>query len=213
MPHPLLEARANFKTFFPSPPLLYIMTLKSGARRPPHVADAQEFVILVDEADGETGTAEKLDAHRRGVLHRAFSVMVWDRFGRLLLQKRHVGKYHSGGLWTNTACGHPRPGEDLKMATELRLHEEMGFACSLAPLGHLTYRAELGNGLIEHELVHIFRGHYDGAIHPNPAECDGYAWMPPQDFRIGVSAAPQRYSAWFQKYVAAGWPVAAPDAV
>ena len=171
-----------------------------------------EHVILVDAMDRETGTAGKLDAHRRGVLHRAFSVMIWDRHGRLLLQKRHIGKYHSGGLWTNSCCGHPRPGETLAAAAARRLHEEMGFDAGLEPLGHMIYRAELDQGLIEHELVHVFRGRYDGAVHPDPLECDGYAWVPPQDFRMGVQQAPQRYSAWFQKYIAAGWPVAAPAA-
>ncbi len=166
-----------------------------------------EHVILVDEADRETGVAEKLDAHRRGVLHRAFSVMIWDRFGRLLLQKRHIGKYHSGGLWTNSCCGHPRPGEDVATAASRRLTEEMGFGCGLQPLGTMHYRAELDHGLIEHELVHIFRGRYDGAIHAHPAECDGYDWVPPEDIRLSVAAAPQRYSAWFAKYVAADWPV------
>ncbi len=177
------------------------------------MADAAEHVILVDEADRETGTAEKLDAHRRGVLHRAFSVMVWDRFGRLLLQKRHVGKYHSGGLWTNACCGHPRPGEDAGFAASRRLQEEMGFNCALSPLGTLQYRAALDQDLIEHELVHIFCGRFDGAIHADPAECDGYAWLPLQDIHVNVAAAPQRYSAWFQKYVAAGWPIASPPSV
>jgi isopentenyl-diphosphate Delta-isomerase len=176
------------------------------------VIEQAEHVILVDELDRETGTTEKLDAHQRGVLHRAFSVMIWDRHERLLLQKRHIGKYHSGGLWTNSCCGHPRPGEDVATAAARRLREEMGFDCVLVSLGTIQYRAELDAGLIEHELVHVFRGCYDGAVHPDPLECDGYAWVPPQDFQMSVAAAPQRYSAWFQKYVAAGWPVAAPRA-
>lgn len=169
--------------------------------------DSQEFVILVDETDQETGTAGKLDAHQRGVLHRAFSVMVWDRHGRLLLQQRAIGKYHSGSLWTNTACGHPRPGEPLASAAARRLQEEMGFGCALAPLNHMIYRADVGNSLTEHEFVHVFAGHYDGSVKPDPAECDGYSWVEPQEFKTGVADAPHLYTAWFRKYVAAGWPV------
>lgn len=170
--------------------------------------DSQEYVILVNEADQETGTAGKLDAHQKGVLHRAFSVMVWDRHGRLLLQQRAISKYHSGSLWTNSACGHPRPGEPLAHAAARRLQEEMGFSCPLSSLGHMIYRADVGSGLTEHELVHIFSGRYDGAVKPDPAECDGYTWSLPGDFKTGVTNTPDRYSAWFKKYVAAEWPVA-----
>ncbi len=171
------------------------------------MADSLEQVILVDEADQETGAAEKLEAHRDGLLHRAFSIMIWDRHGRMLLQKRAIAKYHSGGLWTNACCGHPRPGETPPQAATRRLKEEMGFTCPIEPIGLFRYRTEVDRGLTEHELVHIYRGSYDGPIHPHPYECDGYAWMPPQDFRIGVTQAPQRYTAWFAKYVAADWPV------
>lgn len=169
--------------------------------------DSGEHLILVDENDQQTGTAEKLDAHRRGVLHRAFSVMIWDKHGRLLMQKRSIGKYHSGGLWTNTCCGHPRPGEDLAAAAVRRLREEMGFTCPLAHLGHMRYRAELDHGLTEHELVHVFRGRFDGAINANPEECDGYDWQEPAEIAAAVAEKPGRYSAWFRKYSAAGWPV------
>jgi len=166
-----------------------------------------ERVILVDAGDRELGTAEKLAAHRQGVLHRAFSVMIWDPFGRLLLQRRHIGKYHSGGLWTNSCCGHPRPGEDTKAAAERRLAEEMGFSCALEKLDSMIYRAEIDGAMTEHELVHIYRGSYGGAIAPDPVECDGYSWESPQAFQ----AAPgDRYTAWFNKYLAAGWPVAPP---
>lgn len=171
------------------------------------MADMLEQVILVDDADQETGATEKLEAHRLGLLHRAFSIMVWDGSGRMLLQKRAIAKYHSGGLWTNACCGHPRPGESPANAAVRRLNEELGFSCSIEPIGLFRYRSEVGGGLTEHELVHIYRGTYDGPIHPDPAECDGYSWMPPEDFRIGVVQSPQRYTAWFAKYVAAGWPV------
>ena len=168
----------------------------------------QEAVILVDETDLEIGIAEKLDAHQRGVLHRAFSVMVWDEHGRLLLQRRSIGKYHSGGLWTNACCGHPRPGEPVADAAARRLQEEMGFYCPLHFLGTFQYRATLDRGLVEHELVHVFRGEYDGAIVANPDECDGFTWAMPQEINSEVASHPERFSAWFQKYWSAGWPVA-----
>lgn len=168
----------------------------------------QEFVILVDDGDRETGTAEKLDAHVQGALHRAFSIIIWDTAGRMLLQQRAASKYHSGGLWTNTCCGHPRPGEDAATAASRRLVEEMGLSCPLTPLGTITYRAEFDNGLTEHEIVHVFRGLHNGAVSPNPEEADGYAWRTLDDVRRDVEAAPQNYSVWFRQYVAAEWPTA-----
>jgi isopentenyl-diphosphate delta-isomerase len=170
----------------------------------------QEEVVLVDADDNETGTAEKLDAHRQGRLHRAFSVMIWDHKGRLLLQRRQIGKYHSGGLWTNTCCGHPRPGEVSERAASRRLNEEMTVVCPLTPIGTFTYRAELDAGLIEHEFVHVFRGVYDGVIAPNPIECDGYTWLEPDVIRAQIASEPQNFSAWFRKYVDAGWPIDPP---
>ncbi|RUO99265.1 isopentenyl-diphosphate Delta-isomerase [Hyphomicrobium sp.] len=171
----------------------------------------KEEVILVDREDNETGTAEKLEAHRSGQLHRAFSVMVWDPRGRLLLQRRQVGKYHSGGLWTNTCCGHPRPGEPVGDAAARRLYEEMGFVSELEPIGTFTYRADLDAGLVEHEFVHVFQGVYSGPIAPNPEECDGYSWSTPEVIRKQIAAVPECFSAWFRKYVEAGWPIAPPS--
>jgi isopentenyl-diphosphate Delta-isomerase len=171
----------------------------------------QEEVVLVDAEDNETGVAEKLEAHKRGNLHRAFSVMVWDRKGRLLLQRRHIGKYHSGGLWTNTCCGHPRPGETSAEAAARRLNEEMRILCALSPIGTFTYRAELDAGLIEHELVHLFRGVYQGEVAPDPAECDGYSWSTPEVIRKQAAVVPHCFTAWFRKYIEAGWPIEAQD--
>src|SRR5262245_29204582 len=170
----------------------------------------QEDIVLVDHEDREIGVAEKLETHRRGDLHRAFSVMIWDSKGRLLLQRRQIEKYHSGGLWTNSCCGHPRPGERTADAALRRLGEEMGISCALSPIGTFTYRAELGHGLIEHELVHLFRGIYEGAISPNPEECDGYNWAAPDTVRRQIALAPECFSAWFRKYIEAGWPVFPP---
>lgn len=167
-----------------------------------------EHLILVDGDDREIGTAEKLDAHRRGLLHRAFSVIIWDGNGRQLLQKRAAEKYHSGGLWTNTCCGHPRPGEPVEAAALRRLGEEMGFSCALDRLGTVQYEAAFGNGLSEHEIVHVFRGHYDGAIHPNPAEAEGYQWCTLEQIRVDSAAMPARFSVWFLRYISEEWPVA-----
>jgi len=122
------------------------------------MSDDQDLLVLVDDDDQAVGTATKLDTHLRGALHRAFSVIVWDSAKRLLLQKRQAGKYHSGGLWTNACCGHPRPGEDVAAAALRRLEEEMGFACELTNLGTMRYRAALDHSLTEHEIVHVFRG-------------------------------------------------------
>ena len=169
-----------------------------------------EEVVLVDAYDHVIGREEKISAHRRGVLHRAFSVMIWDGAGRMLLQQRAIGKYHSGGLWTNACCGHPRPGEAAVDAAARRLSEEMGFIARLAPVGPFTYRAELDSGLTEHELVHVFRGIYEGSLCPDPAECDGYTWAAPAEIVREAVARPERFTAWFKKYLAAGWPVAPP---
>lgn len=169
-----------------------------------------EDIVLVDHEDREIGIGEKLETHRRGALHRAFSVLIWDRSGRLLLQRRQINKYHSGGLWTNSCCGHPRPGEESADAALRRLGEEMGIACELTPIGTLTYRAELEQGLIEHEFVHLFRGVYEGAVSPNPKECDGFSWSTPETIQRQIARVPEAFTAWFQKYAAAGWCLAPP---
>jgi isopentenyl-diphosphate delta-isomerase len=168
--------------------------------------DAVERVVLVDARDREIGTAPKLDAHRQGALHRALSVVLQDAEGRLLLQKRHVRKYHSGGLWTNTCCSHPRPGEEVALAAHRRLREEMGIDCPLRPLLTVAYRAEVGQGMVEHEIVHVFAGLFTGAVRPDPAEADGYAWVEPEALARDIRAMPERYSVWFRKYVAEHWP-------
>lgn len=169
----------------------------------------RERVVLVDAQDREIGTADKLEAHRRGLLHRAISVLIRDSEGRLLLQKRHAGKYHSGGLWTNCCCSHPRPGEAPIEAAHRRLREEMGFGCPLEPLGLTSYRAAVGDGLTEHEVVHLFAGTYDGPVAPNPREADGFAWTDASELTKDLAARPDHYTAWFRHYSAASWPLAA----
>ncbi len=161
----------------------------------------EEEVVLVDEHDRETGRAEKLEAHRQGHLHRAISVLVHDGESRQLLQKRQHGKYHSQGQWSNACCSHPRPGETPMDAAHRRLQEEMGFDCPLNFLFSTLYRQDVGNGLIEHELVHVFAGHYRGAVAPDPAEADGYQWLDFELLCADVARTPEAYSAWLRIYL------------
>jgi isopentenyl-diphosphate delta-isomerase len=166
----------------------------------------EDDVILVDEADRPVGLMGKLAAHEAGRLHRALSVIIRDRQGRLLMQRRASAKYHSGGVWTNTCCSHPRPGEMPADAARRRLREEMGIDHDqLLPLFITTYCAEVGDGLVEHELVHVFAGQWDGAVHPDPAEVEDYAWVDPPALRADIRDHPERYSVWFREYCARFW--------
>jgi isopentenyl-diphosphate delta-isomerase len=159
--------------------------------------DTAERVVLVDEGDREVGTAPKLQAHVDGVLHRAFSVFVLNAKGEVMLQRRAAGKYHSPGLWTNTCCGHPRPGEPTAAAARRRLREEMGFDCDLSPAGTFLYRAEVGGGLVEHELDHLFTGRHDADPSPDPAEAGEWRWQSPRDALAEAEAHPERFTPWF----------------
>jgi isopentenyl-diphosphate delta-isomerase len=157
-----------------------------------------ERVVLVDERDRPLGDADKLDAHRQGRLHRAFSVFVVDGVGRLLLQRRAALKYHSGRLWSNTCCGHPRPGENTRAAAERRLAEEMGLGCPLEAVGAFVYRAPLGD-LVEHEYDHVFRGRFEGDPRPDPAEVEAWRWMPLEDLHADLAAYPGTYTVWLSE--------------
>jgi isopentenyl-diphosphate Delta-isomerase len=159
--------------------------------------DAAESVVLVDERDREVGTAPKLAAHADGVLHRAFSVFVLNSRGELLLQRRADAKYHCGGLWTNSCCGHPRAGEPVAAAAHRRLREEMGFDCDLAPAGSFVYRAELGNGLVEHEYDHVFVGRHELDPRPDPAEVGEWRWQKPAAALAEAEVHPERFTPWF----------------
>ena len=155
-------------------------------------------VILVDDQDRVTGSMEKLQAHRRGLLHRAFSIFVFnDRF-ELMLQRRSSRKYHSGGLWSNTCCSHPVTGESLLDAAHARLRHEMGFDCSVREVFSLTYRADVGAGLTEHELDHVFVGSYNGQPRPNPAEARDWRWMDLSLLRQRIETHPDEYTAWLK---------------
>ncbi|MBI4421289.1 MAG: isopentenyl-diphosphate Delta-isomerase [Gemmatimonadetes bacterium] len=156
----------------------------------------EERVVLVDDQDHELGTGEKLAVHRAGRLHRAFSVFVLDGEGRLVLQRRAAGKYHSAGLWSNTCCGHPRPGEPTPAAARRRLREEMGFECPLSAAFSFVYRAELEDGLTEHELDHVFVGSFRGTPRPDPAEVAEWRAVPVDELTRDLAARPRAYSAW-----------------
>jgi isopentenyl-diphosphate delta-isomerase len=158
----------------------------------------QEQVVLVDEGDREVGVEEKLAAHRAGRLHRAFSVFVGDRSGRLLLQRRALAKYHSPGLWSNTCCGHPRPGEPLLAAAHRRLREEMGFDCALSEAGLYRYRARLDGGLTENEVDHLVAGTFEGLPAPDPLEVSEWRLVEPAALRAELARHPERFSAWLQ---------------
>lgn len=157
-----------------------------------------DIVILVDENDRAIGNEEKLRAHMEGRLHRAFSVFVFDSAGRLLLQRRAKDKYHSAGLWSNTACGHPRPGESTEDAARRRLREEMNFTCELRQAFKFLYRAELDNHLVEHEFDHVFIGRYEGDPSPNPSEVDGWRWMDTKELRGELRRSPEDYTYWLK---------------
>lgn len=157
-----------------------------------------ENVILVDEHDNELGLMEKMEAHRKGLLHRAFSVFVINGNGELMLQQRAFEKYHSGGLWTNTCCSHPRHGEATIEAAHRRLMEEMGFDCHLTKLFDFTYEAELDKGLTEKEFDHLYLGFYDNEPHINPEEVADWKWVDINELNKDIKENPDHYTAWFR---------------
>lgn len=162
----------------------------------------EEQVVLVDHEDRELGVCGKLEAHQKGLLHRAFSIVIFNAAHQMLLQRRARGKYHSAGLWSNACCSHPRPQERLQDAAHRRLEEEFGFDCPLDPAFSFVYRAALGQGLFEHEFDHVFIGTYDGHIHsPNPEEIDSWRWVDMDALHEELLAHPERFTAWFQLLV------------
>lgn len=158
----------------------------------------EERVILVDKNGEEVGTAEKLRVHRVGELHRAFSIFVFDSKGKLLLQRRAQTKYHSGGLWSNTCCGHPRPDEPLHDAAHRRLREEMHFDCELREIFSFRYKVQFADDLFEHEYDHVFVGQHDAEPAPDPAEVDEWKWIDVEDLRQDIQKNPYRYTYWFR---------------
>ena len=156
----------------------------------------EELVVLVDAEDRELGSAPKSRVHRTGERHRAVSVFLFDEVGQVLLQRRADSKYHSPGLWSNTCCGHPRPRESAEAAARRRLREEMGVQCELRHVGTFEYRADVGQGLVEHEVDHVFTGRFAGAPTPDPAEVSEFQWVHLDDLVNDMRDNPGRYSAW-----------------
>lgn len=156
-----------------------------------------EFVVLVDEQDNPIGKMEKQQAHIEGLLHRAFSIFIFNSEKKLLLQKRASSKYHCGGLWTNSCCSHPRENENIQDAANRRLAEEMGMQCSLKPIFTFMYRAEFDNGLIEHEFDHVFFGESDQNPKINPEEVETYRYIAMENLQQEVKEFPENFTPWF----------------
>ncbi len=157
----------------------------------------EERVILVNEQDEVVGEMPKMEAHEKGVLHRAFSVFIFNDKGHMMLQRRADDKYHSPGLWSNTCCSHPRLNESNVEAGERRLQEEMGFTVSLTPAFSFIYRAEFGNGLIEHELDHVLIGNYNEEPKVNPDEVGAWDWVEVNKLVKDMKVNPNNYTFWF----------------
>ena len=157
-----------------------------------------EKVILVDKTDHQIGEMEKQEAHIKGLLHRAFSIFIFNSKGEVLLQQRAFHKYHSGGLWTNTCCSHPRNGETTIQAANRRLMEEMGMSCVLTEEFSFIYKAKLDNDLYEHELDHVLFGTTDLLPQINKEEVADYKYSSFQDIQQEMKAYPDRYTAWFK---------------
>lgn len=158
----------------------------------------EQNVILVDIEDKPLGVMKKMEAHRTGALHRAFSIFIFDARGRMLLQKRSSEKYHGGGLWTNACCSHPLPEESIEAAARRRLFEELGFSTDLKKLFSFTYEAEVENGLIEHEFDHVFIGRYDQKVHADPHEVADYAYEDMERIKWAIENQPSKFTSWFK---------------
>lgn len=157
-----------------------------------------EQVILVDKSDQALGVMEKMEAHQKGILHRAFSVFIFNSKNELLLQQRAVSKYHSAGLWTNTCCSHPRPSESNIDAANRRLEEEMGMKVKLNHKTSFIYKVKFENDLTEHEYDHVFIGVSDDAPQINLEEVENYKWLSIQKIKEEVHIHPEKYTVWFK---------------
>jgi isopentenyl-diphosphate delta-isomerase len=157
-----------------------------------------EEVILVDKNDKALGKMEKMEAHLKGVLHRAFSVFIFNSDNKLVLQQRSLTKYHSPGLWTNTCCSHPRYGETIESAVHRRLREEMGFDCDVERKLQFVYKAQVGNGLTEHELDHVFFGFTNIQPVINAEEVHDWKYMSMEAISADMKANPEVYTVWFR---------------
>lgn len=158
----------------------------------------EQEVILVNENDEPIGLMEKMEAHQKGLLHRAFSVFIFNKKGNMLLQQRAADKYHGAHLWTNACCSHPFPDERVEDAAQRRLKEELGFTTHLQEIFSFTYHAKVENGLIEHEFDHVFAGEYENDIEPNPGEVADYVYKSMAQIKKEIEAHPQNFTSWFK---------------
>jgi isopentenyl-diphosphate delta-isomerase len=154
-------------------------------------------LILVTENDVPIGTMDKMQVHKKGLLHRAFSVFIFDKAGKMLLQQRAKEKYHGAGLWTNACCSHPYPSEEVEAAAIRRLREELGFTTPLKKLFAFTYKSTVENGLIEHEYDHVFAGEYDGLITINKDEVSDFCFQDMESIRWSLKEQPSKFTTWF----------------
>ncbi|MFH1752278.1 MAG: isopentenyl-diphosphate Delta-isomerase [archaeon] len=157
-----------------------------------------EQVVLVDENNNELGVMEKLEAHEKGLLHRAFSILIFNSRNELLVTQRAENKHTCAGLWSNTVCSHPRPKEDYLSACKRRLEMEMGFECELEKLFCFTYKVEFDNGLTENEFDCVFTGRFDGKVKPNPKEVMAFKWVSVKELEKDVKKNPDKYTEWFK---------------
>jgi len=157
----------------------------------------EEKVVLVDKSGNQIGLMPKLEAHQKGILHRAFSIFLFNSENQILLQKRSLIKYHSGGLWTNTCCSHPRDGEDIIDAGKRRLYEEMGIKTELKKEFEFTYNAVLKNGLTEHEFDHVLIGNFNGTPILNKDEVEDWKWMSLEEIEKDINENKEDYTVWF----------------
>ena len=160
----------------------------------------EEELILVDESNRATGSAGKTAVHRAGLLHRAFSIFIVDERGRIVLQQRNLEKYHSGGLWANSCCGHPRPGEQTITAARRRLNEELGVTSALTFGFFARYRTELDNGMHENEFVYVYFGRLEAMPRPDPAEIASVAYVSCDEIRRRIKRDPSSFAFWFRHY-------------
>lgn len=158
----------------------------------------EEKVILVDAGNNPIGTMEKLEAHRRGLLHRAFSIFIFNSEGKMLVHQRADSKYHCAGLWTNACCSHPRPGEKTAEGLQRKLDQEMGFGTALTKALDFTYRSELQNGLIEYEFDEVYIGNYDGPVNANPEEVQAWKYSSMREIKRSLEQNPEIFTPWFR---------------
>ena len=156
-----------------------------------------EEILLINIDDEIVGNGEKLEVHKKGLLHRAFSIFIFNDEGQMLIQKRNINKYHSGGLWTNSCCSHQRKGEELEEAAHRRLYEELGFDCELEEKFDFVYRTAFQDSMIEYELDHVFVGRYNGEVVLNKDEASEIMWISVENLKEKLQYESQKFTSWF----------------